>query len=188
MKKSPFPQFKVELEAFSNFKLVAVSGYRQYFVLECKLEAYGRVVQMNRSQEVLQQLKDAGYKFTGKRQMVIDYFVNHEDKFLTAKDVYENVRETYPNVSYDTIYRTLTLLRELGVLEEMEFSEDAMRYRLTCDKHHHHHLVCLECGSITPLEDCPMSWLPELPNGFRIVNHRFEVYGICAACQAKKSE
>ncbi|MCY0887663.1 MAG: Fur family transcriptional regulator [Alicyclobacillaceae bacterium] len=133
--------------------------------------------------EVLQQLKDAGYKFTGKREMIADIFVEHKDKYLTAKDVYEWVREKYPSVSYDTIYRTLNLLGELGIIEEMEFNEDAVRYRLTCEKQHHHHLVCVRCGAISPLDDCPMDALAGVPSDFKVVSHRFEVYGICHDCQ-----
>lgn len=138
----------------------------------------------NQTADVLQQLKNAGYKFTGKRETVVDIFVANKDKYVTAKDVYADVREKYPNVSYDTIYRTLTLLHTLGIIEEMEFSDDAARYRLRCGADHHHHMVCVRCGNITPLGECPMDLMNAfVPSGHEVVSHKFEINVICPKCQ-----
>jgi Fur family transcriptional regulator, zinc uptake regulator len=138
----------------------------------------------NQTAEVLEQVKRAGYKFTGKRETVIHIFVANKDKYVTAKDVYTQVKEKYPNVSYDTIYRTLTLLHSLGVIEEMEFSEDAARYRLRCVASHHHHMVCVRCGNITPLGECPMDLMNSVvPTGHQIVSHKFEINVVCPTCQ-----
>lgn len=144
---------------------------------------------MHTSEEILLQLKQAGYKFTGKRKEIVDIFVENRDKFVTAKDIYEQVRKNHPNVSYDTIYRTLSLLMDKKVIEKMEFNDEASKYRLSCSQidetdanHHHHHLVCLKCGSITIVSQCPMELLQEKFNDFTIVDHRFEIQGYCAAC------
>lgn len=133
---------------------------------------------------ILQKLKRAGLKLTGKREATIDLFVNNQDKYLAAKEVYEHVRESYPNVSYDTIYRTLSTLLEEEIIEHMEFRDDAAKYRLKCHEAHHHHLVCVECGSTSPMDDCPMELLKDKISNFMVVNHRFEIYGYCQDCQA----
>lgn len=135
------------------------------------------------TEQILSQLKGAGYKFTGKRKAIVDLFVQVTDRFLSAKEIYESVQKRFPNVSFDTIYRTLALLVDEGILETMEFHEEGARYRLTCREDHHHHVVCLRCGRTFPLDVCPMEELGQRLNGFQVVSHRFEVYGYCKECQ-----
>lgn len=131
---------------------------------------------------ILNDLKKAGHKFTGKRQEIVDLFVRNGDRFLCAKDVYLVVKEMYPNVSYDTIYRTLALLEQHEVIEVMEFSSDSAKYRLACRKEHHHHVICLQCGTTVALDQCPMENVMDAVDDFTIVNHRFEIYGYCVSC------
>ncbi len=135
------------------------------------------------TEAILHKLKRAGLKFTGKRQEAVDLFVRNKDKFLSAKEVYESVKVTFPSVSYDTIYRTLATLLEQNIIEHMEFSDDAAKYRLKCHEEHHHHLVCIGCGSTFPIDDCPMDNLLNKIDHFKVLNHRFEIYGYCAACR-----
>ncbi len=136
------------------------------------------------TEAILQKLKQAGLKFTGKRQETVDLFVRNKDKYLSAKEVYEHVKATFPSVSYDTIYRTLATLLEHNIIEHMEFSDDAAKYRLKCHEEHHHHLVCIGCGSTVPINECPMDNLLNKIGNFKVVNHRFEIYGYCPTCQS----
>jgi Fur family zinc uptake transcriptional regulator len=97
------------------------------------------------------------------------------------------VKKKHPNVSYDTIYRTLSLLLEKEIIEKMEFNDEASKYRLVCDHddeghHHHHHLVCVGCGSISTVTECPMEFLQEKLDNFTVTNHRFEIQGYCSSC------
>lgn len=137
---------------------------------------------MDTTESILMKLKAAGFKFTGKRQETVQLFVDHEDKYLSAKDVYEHVKMKYPNVSYDTVYRTLATLLEQNVIEHMEFNDDAARYRLKCHEGHHHHLVCVECGTTFPIDKCPMDLFADT-HEFKVLDHRFEVYGYCTECR-----
>jgi Fur family zinc uptake transcriptional regulator len=137
---------------------------------------------MTTDTEILQQLKERGYRFTGKRKEIIDLFIECKDKYVTAKDVYVHLKKTYPSISYDTIYRTLALFKQEHLIEEMEYGDEASRYRLSCGHGHHHHLVCLGCGAIQVLHDCPMKSITIDQNDFRVINHRFEVFGYCSAC------
>ncbi|GMA62739.1 transcriptional repressor [Alicyclobacillus fastidiosus] len=136
------------------------------------------------TEEILQKLKRAGLKFTGKRRETVDFFVRHKDKYMSAKEVYEHLKEMYSNISYDTVYRTLATLLENNVIEHMEFRDGAARYRLMCHEEHHHHLVCLGCGSTFAIDTCPMADLSSEIGNFQVTNHRFEIYGYCSKCQA----
>jgi Fur family transcriptional regulator, zinc uptake regulator len=57
----------------------------------------------------------------------------------------------------------------------MEFSDDAAKYRLKCHEEHHHHLVCLRCGTTYPIDECPMDTLSTKVHDFQVLTHRFEV-------------
>lgn len=138
---------------------------------------------MAANQEILDHLKESGYRFTGKRKAVVDLFIEYQDKYLTAKEVYEHMKKSYPSISYDTIYRTLALLQQLQVIEEMEFGDNSSKYRLSCGHAHHHHLVCLGCGSIQVVHDCPMRLININEDDFMVVDHRFEISGYCSNCR-----
>jgi Fur family zinc uptake transcriptional regulator len=135
------------------------------------------------TEEILSKLKESGHKFTGKRQEIVELFVRSGNQYLTARDVYESVKQKYPNISMDTIYRTLTLLQELHVIEQMDHIDGVQKYRLTCQTHHHHHLICVVCGQTSVIEECPMSLLHVKLENFTVVNHRFEIYGYCTSCK-----
>ncbi|WP_067932739.1 Fur family transcriptional regulator [Alicyclobacillus kakegawensis] len=134
-------------------------------------------------EQVAKRLKGAGYKFTGPRRLVIDVFFRHPEASLAVKDVLAEVQGECPHVSPDTVYRTVALLEKLGVVEPLDFSDEAKKYRLACGTEHHHHLVCLRCGAVMPLQYCPLVEVEDGVEGFSIVDHRFELYGYCKACQ-----
>ncbi|MBP1933134.1 Fur family transcriptional regulator [Ammoniphilus resinae] len=132
--------------------------------------------------QALELLKDQGYKYTGKREEMIRVFAK-EKRYMSAKEILDYMKPDYPNISFDTIYRNLSLFTELHILEETEFNNER-KYRFSCaHKDHHHHLICLRCGKTKHLKLCPLDGLLGDPDDFTITDHKFEIYGYCQQCE-----
>ena len=84
-----------------------------------------------------------------------------------------------------TVYRTMKLLVEAGIAHERRF-EDSLTCYERADAEHHDHLICTACNKIIEFEDPEIEERQEAvaaKYGFRISNHRLELYGLCAECQ-----
>ena len=136
--------------------------------------------------EVLEQLKERGYRRTPQRECIVG-ILWESGVPLSAREVHERVRATFPHVSLDTVYRNLELLREAGLVSQINLqSRESARFELLKGEHHHH-LVCLECGESVCLPACPVD-LHELERRhageFTVINHAFELYGYCKSCRS----
>ncbi|MDA8353623.1 MAG: Fur family transcriptional regulator [Firmicutes bacterium] len=134
-----------------------------------------------RMKQALDILKSKGYKYTGKRERLVQIF-DRENRYLTAKEVLAQMQGEYPGLSVDTVYRNLSLFERLGIIEGTEW-EGERRYRFHCGDHHHHHLICKECGRTRQLNLCPMNAILGEPDDFIITEHKFEIYGYCQECE-----
>ena len=98
------------------------------------------------------------------------------------------LRSKHPSIGYATVYRTLKLFNECGIAEERNFGDGQARYEPCAGDAHHDHLVCTACGAIIEFEDTRIEELQQKvaeEQGFTIVSHRLELYGLCAQCSAK---
>jgi len=141
-------------------------------------------------------LYDFGYRLTNPREIIINILRN-TDKHLSAEDIYIDAVKTNPSVGLTTVYRTLDLFSQIGVVQKFDFGEGRARYELTNNplkKDHHHHLVCVKCKSIIDYTDFVNEEL-ELMNKtekalsekyqFNIFHHTIHFYGKCSKCQLK---
>ena len=134
----------------------------------------------------LELLRQKGYKITPQRRAVLEA-LDAGCQFPTAQQVLELVREKQPDVSLDTVYRNLTLMVSLGIVHEI-FRSAGNAYEIVEPGHHHHHLVCTECGRTECIDICPMNEIYEKEaekHGFLVTGHVFEFYGLCWSCRNK---
>ena len=135
--------------------------------------------------DVLNKLKACGIKLTPQRQEIIKVFLE-DKKHFSADDVLKKVQQTFASVSFDTIYRTLNLFKELGLIIEVDFFDGCRRFEMNDEDNHHHHLVCLKCGKAEEVRNCPAECIHNVLKqnpGFKISGHTFNIYGYCPNCQ-----
>ena len=105
----------------------------------------------------------------------------------TADDLYQTVKRQYPMMSRNTVYYTLGILQQAGLVQEVNVGHEVARFDGNIAVHHH--LICLGCHRIVDVMDQALSQLAisdERAGGFRILSHRVEFHGYCAGCQRAK--
>jgi len=132
-------------------------------------------------------LKEKGYKFTSQRQHVFEVVMENDGKHLNSQEIYELVRTEYPEIGVATVYRTLALLEEMSLIYGVDFEDGYRRYEIVKneEQHRHHHLICLQCGSIQEVEEDLLGAIEVRileNNNFKVVNHRVKFYGYCEKC------
>jgi Fe2+ or Zn2+ uptake regulation protein len=129
---------------------------------------------------LIDQLQKAGYKLTPQRRAIVNALLDYEGT-PSAADLHKRLEAEYPDLSLDTIYRTLNILVKLGLLIQMDLrSGKKSRFKLG-NQPHHHHLICLSCGQAVCLDYCPLSGARQATD-CEIVSHTFELYGYCTKC------
>lgn len=145
-----------------------------------------------RIDRIKKQLHSASYKLTPQREATVRVLLENEEDHLSAEDVYLLVKEKAPEIGLATVYRTLELLTELKVVDKINFGDGVSRYDLRKEgaEHFHHHLVCMECGSVTEIVEDLLGDVEEIVERdwkFKIKDHRLTFHGICTNCQEKQS-
>lgn len=132
-------------------------------------------------------LKDKGYKLTPQRRAIVDMIIRNEGSHLTTEEIYDLVRADCPEIGLATVYRTVQLLEELGVVSKLDLNDGCSRYELvhTEENHQHHHLICTNCGKVIEVEGDLLEVLEhniEEKYNFKIKNHSVKFYGLCSSC------
>ncbi len=134
--------------------------------------------------KVIAALRRHGYKLTPQRRAVIQVVTSSQDH-LTPATIHEKIRRVHPNISLVTIYRTLEILAELGLICEVHAGGNCRSYTISTPQHHHH-LICSNCGIVIDFTGHHLSGLERSlskESGFRIDGHLLEFVGLCQACQ-----
>lgn len=140
-------------------------------------------------------LREKGLKVTNQRLLVLEVLAAHRDRHMTAENIYELVREDYPEIGLATIYRTVQLLLEMQLVGRISLDDGCARYEIGEfydgeERHHHHHLVCRTCGQVIPFKDDLLDELEsriEKEMGFHVLDHELKFYGQCQECLKKAS-
>jgi len=134
-------------------------------------------------------LKRRNMKVTQSRLNLIDLIASYGKHFEVEELVNWISNRTSRGVSRSTIYRTIKLLQEFGVIREVIKQNNRTIYEFVAGKSHHDHLVCVECGKIIEFVDEDIEKLQDevcSQYGFYPLNHRLEIFGICSECAEDK--
>ena len=138
-------------------------------------------------------LRRRGHKLTPQRRVVIHALTSSPDH-LTPAAIFERVSQEHPGIGLVTVYRTLKLLAELGLICELHTGDNCPSYTAGTPQHHHH-LICSGCGTVVDFTGAniiehSLSTLEARlshESGFRIDDHLLEFTGLCRVCQEKPS-
>ena len=140
-----------------------------------------------RLERMMERLREQKFRITPQRLAVVKILAESKGH-PSVEAIYNEVRKDFPTTSLATIYKTISLLKELGEVLELGFPEGSNRYDGN-KPYPHPHIICIRCKKII---DPDVSGLEQLnrevseKTGFRIVNHRVDFFGICPECQKKE--
>jgi Fe2+ or Zn2+ uptake regulation protein len=130
-------------------------------------------------------LRSRGRRLTRQRRLIWDVLAAEPDGHLSAQDVTERVREQAPSVTPSTVYRTLDVLVEAGLVLRTDLGEDRVFYEPAYE-HHHHHLVCERCGAVRHVHDDVLGDLAarvETRSGYALSAREITLFGTCPDCR-----
>ena len=139
---------------------------------------------MKRFVQVEQLLRAKGIRLTAQRALVVRRAVSY--LHFTAEELVKDVRRIDASLARGTVYRTLALLHQAGVVEKHDFRYGAPNYEVTLGKAHHDHLMCIRCGEIIEFQEPRVEALQDAVvrrYGYQLLSHTHKLYGLCKTCQ-----
>ena len=137
----------------------------------------------------IQRLKQAGYRLTQARLTVLDV-LEAEHGHITSADVLAKVEGINPSIGRASVFRTLDLFTQLGIIRPTYIDTSLTRTYVMMHGGHHHHVICTHCKRFFEFEDCGLESLTrnlEETLEIQISGHLLEFYGVCAACRNHSS-
>lgn len=140
---------------------------------------------------IIGRLNEADYRVTWQRWAIVKSLVVHRDEHLSAEDLYGIIKQDYPEIGLATVYRTLELLANLGLVQKIALGDGRTRYALVdADSQHHRHLVCVRCGRVAEMDADLLARVLDVAReryGFVAEDHEVKLYGTCARCAASQA-
>ena len=138
---------------------------------------------MTTQEQLVAKLRPLGVRLTPQRLAIAEVVVNSADH-PSVKDIYERVKAFFPYVTIATLYSTLTMLEQVGIVRELPFQRQS-RYDANLEPHAN--LVCLGCGTVVDAEmgQETVAELGELisqESDFQVASQRVDFYGWCSGC------
>ena len=139
---------------------------------------------MSCEQVTVQALKESGYRLTPQRLMILSA-VRHTRGHVTAAEILDQAKETYPYLDVSTVYRTMGVLKEMRLVSETDMGGGEYQYEWI-QRQRHHHLICRSCDRVVLLghkylEDLGTEILDDY--GFQADIDHFAVFGLCKRCR-----
>ncbi|WP_430340831.1 peroxide-responsive transcriptional repressor PerR [Rossellomorea vietnamensis] len=137
--------------------------------------------------EAISTLKETGVRITPQRHAILEYLIDSM-AHPTADDIYKALEGKFPNMSVATVYNNLRVFREVGLVKELTYGDASSRFDfVTTD---HYHVICDGCGKIVDFHYPGLDEVEQLASlvtGFKVNNHRMEIYGTCTDCSVKET-
>jgi len=130
-----------------------------------------------------------GQRITSQRKLLLD-LLRQSEGHPDAEALYMLAKEHEPRISLSTVYRNLSLFKELGLIEEHHFAAEHHHYEVKSGKEHHH-LVCLGCGKVIEFESKLTGKMQEQVSrdtGFHVVSTEVNFEGYCDQCRSKRRD
>ena len=128
-----------------------------------------------------------GQRVTSQRKLLLD-LLRHSNKHLDAEELYKLAKKHEPRISLSTVYRNLSLFKELGLIEEHRFVDEHHSYEVKGRKEHHH-IICLNCGKVAEFEyHLSEQFTREISRdtGFEIAGGEIYLEGYCEQCRQRR--
>jgi Fur family transcriptional regulator, peroxide stress response regulator len=141
---------------------------------------------IKRIEEMLAKLKSRDFRITPQRLAVLRILAASESH-PSVDDIYKEVKAEFPMTSLATVYKTVSLLKELNEVLELGFPDGSNRYD-GLNPFPHPHVICMKCKKIMDPELMNVDELSEemsRKTGYKIFNHRLDFFGLCPECQQK---
>lgn len=119
-----------------------------------------------------------------KQRAAIAALLENIADFRSAQELHDELRKRGEGIGLTTVYRTLQSMATAGQVDTLRTDTGESVYRL-CSEHHHHHLVCRECGATVEVDGGAAEvWADQVAaeHGFSNVSHTIEIFGVCGAC------
>lgn len=142
------------------------------------------VVTPDSRQQLIETLRQRGLRMTPQRETILDLFLHaNEGEHLSVDEVHEKLEAANAGVSLATTYRTLKLFVSMGVIRELDFSEDHKHYELIRNAEApHHHIICMDCGKTAEFESPEIAKLVERiakEKNLRVVDAQLKIFAHC---------
>ncbi len=139
---------------------------------------------LNRLEQIIKALKDKGYRLTPQRLAMLK-IIAASTRHPNAEQIYEQMKAGFPTTSLATIYKTLTLLKDLGEVLELNFAAVGSHYDGN-KPYPHPHVICTQCGQILDPESVAVAEISQemaRQTGYQITHHQLNFFGLCPRCQ-----
>lgn len=136
--------------------------------------------------DIVDILKKKGYKATPQRLAIYEILRNTKEH-PSADIIYSKLQPLYPTMSFATVYKTLEVLKELGLVQELNVGEDKFRYDANVKPHPH--ISCIKCGKVDDVDNEMLFDLLDQvrsKTGYELIGQQLYFYGYCPACKSEK--
>jgi len=136
----------------------------------------------NKWESLIRGMEAKGLRITTQRRLVAKVFASSKG-FVLPRDVYSYISDYIPGLSYDTVYRNLRLLTEIGLIEQFNYME-GVRFKLKSGASRYaYYFICVKCQQTYPLDFHLRDYNIEIPDDFEIVSQKLEINGLCGSCK-----